>query len=195
MQGSGGTGPSMAGGTIPMSGVSAGGSARPSNRDSNAMHRRVQEPRIIDQKSLNEDPTVRQIKYTMNEVQNYANELMSCNLHIFTQNRIPKTKCQDLMPSITKLARLFLDSRLPPGGLAVRQDEENGQVFYIHDGQKTRSHPLDPYFKMFVARELQNCISRAKRSTRGLVSDEFKLGSADLDTRGTGAFNRDQLRR
>jgi len=54
MQGSGGTGPSLAGGTIPASGVSAGGSARPSNRDSTAWQRHVQEPTIINPKSLNE---------------------------------------------------------------------------------------------------------------------------------------------
>ena len=97
MQGSGGTGPSMAGGTIPVSGVSAAGSAR----DSNALQRQLREPRIIDQKSLNEEPKLCKIKYTMDEVQSYANDLISCNLQIFTQNRLPKSKCQDLMPSIT----------------------------------------------------------------------------------------------
>ena len=47
VQGSGGTGPSMAGGTLPASGVS-GGSAGLSNRDSNPMYRGSREPRIID---------------------------------------------------------------------------------------------------------------------------------------------------
>ena len=47
VQGSGGTGPSIGGGTLPASVVS-GGSARLSNRDSNPLYRGSREPRFID---------------------------------------------------------------------------------------------------------------------------------------------------
>jgi len=116
----------------------------------------------------------------MEEVQTYANDLLSASFHILDQDHEARSKYQDLLPSVAKLAQAFLDSRLPNGWLAIRQDGENGQVLYVSSDERTQTHPWDAYFKFFVARELHNYVARSKRPKGGLIKDKTGPGVKDL---------------